>query len=357
MADELRRCEQPVLPESVVPVIRFLADDADWQVRQDVAALLLYVPEEDFPALAGKLAADANGYVRRSAERSCERRRKAELEARRASRGIEQLSEQYERLTKLVGGNVADKAIELAEKRFTLLTEALLHDLLHILASTKPQARALVKRLADGDASLLPTAVKLSEDLGFLEQYMREFEAYTKALPPQRHVEWIAEVVRRGVQQAQRGLEEQEFDLTPVTLNDVGVSDIRVEVSLGLVAQAVANIVTNAYEAFLDSEGRLRGGLIEISTGRTGDMVTLEVRDDGCGLSEGELKALRAFLPGRKNSNKKHSKGLGLLTAKKNVEAHDGTLAVESKLREGTTVTIMLPLTAGEPENGQGAGS
>ena len=44
--------------------------------------------------------------------------------------------------------------------------------------------------------------------------------------------------------------------------------------------------------------------------------------------------------------------GLGLATAKKIVEAHDGTIAVHSEVDKGTAFTIELPLVAGTPESG-----
>lgn len=357
IAKEFKQGIGAVLPESVMPLIRVLAEDDDWQVRQDVAEMLVYVPEGDFAQLAGRLVGDPNGYVRRSAEKSRERRRKAEREAKRASRGLEQVATEYENLTKQVGGEVADKAIALAEKRFTLLSDALLHDLLQIVGSVKSAARALRKGLANGDAVLLETAKGLSQDVDYIEQYMRAFEAYAKTLPPQRHMERIAEVVRRGTERAQEALRLQGFDLAQVTLDDSGLAEIRAEVSLELVAQAVANIVTNAYEAMLNDDDEIQEGKITISAHEAEGMVAIEVCDDGCGLSPDELTALRAFLPGRKNPRKPRSKGLGLLAAKKNIEAHDGSLAVESTLGEGTTVTIALPLTAEEGDDGQSPGS
>jgi len=352
VADKLKRGDPPMLTDDLMPVIRLLAGDENWEVRQDVAELLLYVPEEDFADIAGNLVSDPNGYVRRSAERNTERRRKSELEAKRASRGVEQVSEQYESLTKQVGGEVADKAIKLAERRFTLLANALIHDLLQLLAPMKFQSQALKKGLSDGDPTLRQHAADLSDGLAFLEKSIRDAEAYAKSLPQERHAEWIGEVIRQAKELARRNLQEQGFDPDAVTLDDAGVAEARVRISRQLILHAVTNVLTNAYEALIGRDGKLGRGRIVLSARVDQERLEIVVSDTGCGLSPEELASLRAFLPGRKNMNKKRSTGYGLPNAKQYVEAHYGTLTVESTLGKGTTVTISLPVNMKEETDG-----
>ena len=353
LTNALKHGQVSVPSQADMTVVHRLAEDEDWEVRQDVAELLLYVPEGDFSRLAGRLIADSNGYVRRSAEKNRERRQKAQAEARQASRGIDQVSRQYESLTRQVGGEVADRAISLGEARFAVLTEALIHELLNMLTAVKPQVQQLVTGLAEGPHALLDVATKCSGDLDFMVRYIKATAAYSQALPIDQHLEWIQEVVRQAVDQAQRGIQGQGLDTDPVVFDGEEVLDARVPMCRELVVQAIANIVTNAYEALLNEEGKLDKGRVRVTSRTAEGNVVIEIHDNGCGMSAEELTALLAFLPGRKNRKKKRSMGLGLLTAKKNIEAHDGRLGVESKLGEGTTVTVTLPLTAEDAPDGQ----
>lgn len=357
IGNELKHGLVSEIPQSIMPILHALAEDESWEARQDVAELLLYVPEDDFAKLAGTLANDPNGYVRRAAERAQERRRKAESQVKRASRGIEQMSEEHRSFSNRFGCEAADEAIRLGERRFALLANAAVHDLLNLLTPLKSQAQALAKGLSGGDAALSRTASRLNDGMDLIERSIRDLEAYAQALPPERHPEWLHEVVHLAKELALQNLQAQGFDLSPVMLEDGDVAEVRVEMSRQLIVQALTNIITNAYEAFADHDGRISAGRITISTRTEEGRVLLEVRDTGCGLPDEELASLRAFLPGRKNMNKKRSTGSGLILAKKYIDAHEGAITVESRLNKGTTVLISLPVRAGEEQNGQGADS
>jgi len=353
VGERLRRHGTGSLTPDGAEAVRLLAQDDAWQARQDVAELLVLLPEDLFIPIISKLTKDPNGYVKRSAEQSLERRRTAASEAKRASRGDEEIEKLYQSLTKQIGGEMADKAIQLGEKRFFRMVDFLVHDLLSgYLAGLTEDARKLQRTLAKTDHDGAASAEQVVEGLKFLAQYLREVEAYSKSLPVTRHPEWIKEMTTQAGELARRAFEELGYDSKGIALDDSGVRDVRVEVSRELIVQAMANLLKNAFESFVSPAGEVRTGRIALTTETKGNQVVIRLKDDGCGLPENELVALRAFLPGRKNNHKKRSKGLGLLTAKKNIEAHDGTIKVESTLGEGLTVTITIPISAGTDTSG-----
>jgi signal transduction histidine kinase len=96
---------------------------------------------------------------------------------------------------------------------------------------------------------------------------------------------------------------------------------------------AVLNLLINAVQAM---EG---GGQLVVRTRPAGLGVLLELIDTGPGMEAETLaKAFRTFY-----STKQGGSGLGLPTARKIVEAHGGTIDVESAPGRGTKVTIWLP--------------
>ena len=96
---------------------------------------------------------------------------------------------------------------------------------------------------------------------------------------------------------------------------------------------AVLNLLINAVQAM---EG---GGQLVVRTRPAGLGVLLELIDAGPGMEPETLsKAFRAFY-----TTKQGGSGLGLPTARKIVEAHGGSIDIESTPGRGTKVTIWLP--------------
>lgn len=100
------------------------------------------------------------------------------------------------------------------------------------------------------------------------------------------------------------------------------------------IAQVVRNLVTNAYEAMPE------GGKLTITARPDGDYVVLSVADTGVGIPEKDLP--RLFQP--LFTTKDQGIGLGLTTARRFVEANEGTMIVRSTPGKGTVFELTLPL-------------
>ena len=84
--------------------------------------------------------------------------------------------------------------------------------------------------------------------------------------------------------------------------------------------------------------------------------ISIQVTDTGAGIPKEELSGLFSEYGRLKGAANIEGTGLGLFIVKTIVEAHGGTVAVESEERVGTTFTMLLPTSQDflggiQPEN------
>ncbi|SDT40228.1 His Kinase A (phospho-acceptor) domain-containing protein [Paenibacillaceae bacterium GAS479] len=87
-----------------------------------------------------------------------------------------------------------------------------------------------------------------------------------------------------------------------------------------------------------------RGIVITVSIGRVNNQAFIRVIDNGKGMDEETLHHLfNRYYRGTNTDESTVGSGLGMSIAKTIVEAHDGKIQVQSKLRQGTKIEIWLP--------------
>jgi cell cycle sensor histidine kinase DivJ len=109
--------------------------------------------------------------------------------------------------------------------------------------------------------------------------------------------------------------------------------------------QIVLNLVSNAIK-FTE-----RGGKVTVAAQVEGVRLVLRVSDTGVGIAADDLKRIGDpfFQAGKTYQRRHEGTGLGLSIVKSLVALHSGELAVQSKVDEGTTVTVALPLIFEKP--------
>jgi signal transduction histidine kinase len=102
----------------------------------------------------------------------------------------------------------------------------------------------------------------------------------------------------------------------------------------GQMKQVFMNLIRNAGEAMPD------GGTLTLRTRHDGQVIRVEISDTGSGISpENQERLFQEFF-----TTKDRGYGLGLHIVNTIVKRHGGTIAVESKVGEGTTFTLHLPI-------------
>lgn len=106
------------------------------------------------------------------------------------------------------------------------------------------------------------------------------------------------------------------------------------------IEQVLTNLIDNALRHTDD------GGEVRVIVDGDEEAVRISVRDSGSGIAEEDLPFVfeRFYKADKARTRGRSGTGLGLAIAKNIVEAHKGTIAVHSKLGEGTTFTFTLPL-------------
>jgi signal transduction histidine kinase len=115
----------------------------------------------------------------------------------------------------------------------------------------------------------------------------------------------------------------------------------RVVVDPSQLRQAVDNLVRNAIDATPD------GGRVDVVARCAGAGCVVEVRDTGRGIEPDHLPRIFDLY----FTTKADGTGVGLAITQQIVSAHGGTIEVDSRPGEGTTMTVRLP---GPPEGARG---
>ncbi len=71
--------------------------------------------------------------------------------------------------------------------------------------------------------------------------------------------------------------------------------------------------------------------------------MTLNIKDDGLGIPEEDIKNLFQPFYRATNTSEIDGTGLGLSIVKEYIEIHGGEIFLTSKLNKGTTVSVILP--------------
>lgn len=114
--------------------------------------------------------------------------------------------------------------------------------------------------------------------------------------------------------------------------------------------QAITNIVHNAVK--FSPAGRT----VDVRLQANGAQATIDVRDQGAGIPPDEVEhVFQRFYRGRDATRGGEGSGLGLAIAKAIVDAHGGSIVVESVIGQGTTMRLALPVSMADASHAEQA--
>jgi len=124
---------------------------------------------------------------------------------------------------------------------------------------------------------------------------------------------------------------------------EIGTSTVRGDATQLL--QVIQNLSVNAKDSMMPRGGELRihAQNVHRVEGMPGSCVHLSVSDSGSGIPDDVLAKI--FTPFFTTKPPGMGSGLGLSTVRRIVEAHNGILNVQTKVGEGTTFNVFLPIS------------
>ena len=323
----------------VVDRLRALAKDDSLRVRQSVAEASPYLPGPVFQELHALLVTDVSPFVREAAERAAKRHAAVRREAAAEAEHDGRVEEWYRAIEK-------KGARALARRIASHETEYFVRRIWHEAGPAfgpMSAALALAKEVLESPSfdrdALRVQLARLEERTEFLKHVLETARAHAKAIVPEFRVEKLGEVVLD-----EAALLSTRFpDRAARLLVDVSGVDraLACEVDVSFVRQALGNVLKNAVEAYdRTPDARIR---IQLTAARAPDSpeARITMADYGCGMNAEQVA--RAFVPF--GSEKPGGTGFGLFVAQRVArQVHGGDLTIASRLGEGTTVTIALPL-------------
>lgn len=249
---------------------------------------------------------------------------------------LDNLSEEMKQLG--LAFNELSMSLEKEERLRKEFTGDLAHELRTPLATLRSQIEAFQ------DGIWEPTPVRLQQchnELMRLVRLVNELEKLLAAENPQirlNKTELETSKLLSSIKELQIPIfKEKGVNLTVETLQE----KITFQGDLDKVTQILTNVVNNALKYTPE------GGSVTISAIKDGQMGGFKIQDQGIGIATADLPHIfeRFYRGDKSRARKTGGVGVGLSIVKALVEAHKGSITVESELDKGTTFTILFPLT------------
>lgn len=178
-----------------------------------------------------------------------------------------------------------------------------------------------------------------------------------------RHINDLLEIVR--MEEKHTAIKKEPMDLSLIVSGIVdsvrhlaGSKKLRIETEVktdslviygdqNRLEKVFLNLLTNAVK-FTES-----GGVIRVKCVRDGNHALVSVQDTGIGIPTHELPHIfDRFKQVDGSSTRRHQGlGLGLAIARESIEEHGGQLSVDSKLNQGATFLVRIPLESDAPSS------
>jgi two-component system phosphate regulon sensor histidine kinase PhoR len=269
-------------------------------------------------------------------------------DGRRETRLVERANRQYFRVitTPIIGGgewaalvvfhDLTDvRRVEQVRRDFVANVS---HELRTPLASIKSVIETLAGGALEDEAAARDFLSRADAEVDRMVQLVEELLELSRIesgeLPMSREPVEMASVVADAVERLRPQAEKQGLSLTV----DIAADLPPIIGDAERLARVVVNLLHNAVKF------TLAGGSVQVSAGLAEGAVTVRVSDTGVGIAPEDLPRIFERFYKSDRARASGGTGLGLAVVKHIVEAHGGTVSVESEQGRGSTFSFAIPV-------------
>ncbi|MBN1788335.1 MAG: hypothetical protein JW806_08065 [Sedimentisphaerales bacterium] len=221
-------------------------------------------------------------------------------------------------------------------EQLSRLTGGLAHEIKNPLSIIKVNLKLISESLSGKDENSTRAAKKIEvvrKETDRVEQILDDFLSFVKKAEPQLARVDINEIVNEMID----FYSPQAFSHSITVRNSLTDESLICKADSDMLKQVLLNLLLNAQQAMPE------GGELMLRTQKNGPNAVVIISDTGKGIEADNLdKIFDAYYSTRPGGS-----GLGLSTSKKIIEAHNGSIKVDSIPGKGTSFTIQLPLENG----------
>ncbi len=218
------------------------------------------------------------------------------------------------------------------------LRRNLVADVAHELRTPLTSVLGSLEAMRDGVAEPTPAFLDSAyEEALLLKRLVNDLQELSRAEAGQVELDRQPVTLARIVEGAARAVAEQAQG-KEIAIDASIPPDLLVEADAARIGQVLRNLLANAL-AFTPAQGR-----VTISAREAGRWVEVSVSDTGVGIAAADLPFVfeRFYRADKSRARATGGAGLGLAIAKQWVEAHGGTITVQSGQGRGATFTFTL---------------
>ena len=213
------------------------------------------------------------------------------------------------------------------------ITAGVAHEVKNPLNSMRLWLENLKESLpSETDGAALQAVHVLDVEIDRLDAVVKRFLDFPRPMDIRLEPTQLSDLLRDVLEVAQPQM--QKANVQVAQLLPIGIPEVFVD--RDLLKQAVLNLVLNAVQAMPS------GGQLQLTLSRHGDVAEITVGDTGTGIPlENRQKIFQLFFTTRPGGS-----GIGLASAFRIVQLHNGSIDFTSEVGRGTTFRIELPIAA-----------